>query len=241
MLIKERQNAIFNMIRERKYCTVDYLAKQLFVAPITIRRDLAKMEAEGLIARCYGGATIPDYENREVPFELRSRSHFSMKEELMKRAVKLVNVGDVVFLDSSSTISCITEYLTADMELTVITNSTLVAEKLKEKHVRCYLSGGMTVENSYALVGSIADHTVAGFYANICFFSAQGIDEKGMISDQSEAETTLRRLMIKNSKKQYFVFDDSKYGKRFAFQLCSTEEITGVITNLEENSVQNIQ
>lgn len=236
MLKKERQSNILEIIKTRKYCTVHFLSKQLFVAPITIRRDLAEMETMGLITRCYGGATIPEYENREVPFEVRNRSNFSVKEKLAKRAAKLIRNGDVVFLDASSTVSHIAEQLSAEQNLTVITNSTLVAEKLNEKHIRCYLTGGITVENSHALVGSIAEKTISALYANICFFSAQGIDENGNISDQSEMESALRCLMIKNAQKQYFLFDSSKYSKRFAFKICSASDVTGIITDLEDIS-----
>lgn len=236
MLKRERQNNILEIIKSRKYCTVNYLSNQLFVAPITIRRDLTEMEAAGLITRCFGGATIPEYENREVPFEIRNKSNFSVKDALAKKAAGLIETGDVVFLDASSTVSHITEYLSPEQNLTVITNSTLIAERLKEKHIRCYLTGGMPVENSHALVGSIAEQTVSGLYANICFFSAQGIDENGVISDQSENESALRRLMIKNSKKAYFMFDGSKYDKRFAFKICSTRDITDIITDLSDVS-----
>lgn len=236
MLKKERQNNILEIIKERKYCTVNFLSKQLFVAPITVRRDLIEMELSGLITRCYGGATIPEHENREVPFEIRNKSNFSIKEKLAKRAVKFISTGDVVFLDASSTVSHITEYLSPEQNLTVITNSTLIAEKLRKKHIRCYLMGGMWVENSYALVGNIPEQTLAGLYANICFFSAQGIDESGVISDQSEAESAIRRLMLKNSKKQYFLFDGSKYNKRFAFKICTVQEISDFITDLDDIS-----
>ena len=234
MIKKERQDTILRIIRERKYGTVNYLTKQLFVAPITVRRDLAEMEAAGLVARCFGGATIPEHENREIPFEIRNQNNASIKEKLAKKAAKLIRNGDVVFLDASSSVSHITKYISAEQNLTVITNSTLVAEKLKEKHILCYLSGGKPVENSYALVGSIAEKALSDFYTNICFFSAQGIDENGVISDQSEAESSLRRLMLKNSTKQYFLFDSSKYKKRFAFKLCTTQEISGIITDMEE-------
>ena len=234
MLKKERQDRVLELIKSRKYCTVNFLSGQLFVAPITIRRDLYEMESAGLITRCYGGATIPEYENREVPFEIRNKSNFSVKERLAKKAAKHIRTGDVVFLDASSTVSHIVEHLSAEQKITVVTNSTLVAEKLKEKRVRCYLTGGMPVETSHALVGSIAEQTVAGLYANVCFFSAQGIDENGVISDQSESETALRKLMIENSKKQYFLFDGSKYGKRFAFTVCNARTVTDVITDLPD-------
>lgn len=236
MIKEERQHSILDIIKTRKYCTVHYLSKQLFVTPITIRRDLTEMESAGLVKRCYGGATVPEHENREVPFEVRSRNNYSAKEQLAKKACKLICEGDVVFLDASSTVSHIAEQLTPEQNLTVITNSTLITQQLKEKHIRCYLTGGMPVENSHALVGSIAQQTLSGLYANICFFSAQGIDENGIISDQSEWESVLRKRMIQNSKKQYFLFDSSKYGKRFAFQICAAKELTGIITDLQNVS-----
>lgn len=238
MIKMERQNSVLEMIKSRKYCTVQFLSKQLFVAPITIRRDLSEMESAGLIKRCHGGATVPEHENREVPFEVRNRNHYSTKEKLAQKAAGLIREGNVVFLDASSTVSHITEYLSAEQNLTVITNSTLISEKLKEKHIRCYLTGGMPVENSHALVGSIAEHTLSELYANVCFFSAQGIDDNGVVSDQSELESALRKLMIKNAQKQYFLFDGSKYGKRFAFKICSAQELSGTITDLNDISFE---
>ena len=236
MLKRERQEQILEIIKERKYCTANFLSEKLFVAPITIRRDLTEMENAGLINRCFGGATIPEYENREIPFEVRNKKNFLIKEMLAKRAARLINPGDVIFLDASSTVSHIIEFLPEGQNITVITNSTFVAEKTKEKRIKCYLSGGMPIENSYALVGSIAQQSLENLYANICFFSAQAIDEDGVISDQSEAETTIRRLMIKNSQKQHFLFDSSKYGKRLAFKVGTAQDLSGVITDINDVS-----
>ena len=61
MLKKERQNMILELLKEKNYSTVTSLANRLFVAPITVRRDLDEMEASGLIIRCHGGAALPDY------------------------------------------------------------------------------------------------------------------------------------------------------------------------------------
>ena len=239
MIKKERQDQILEIIKERKYCTVAFLSKHLFVAPITIRRDLTEMEDAGLVTRCFGGATVPEYENREIPFEVRERQNAAIKDRLAQKAAKLIRPGDVVMMDASTTVSHIADYLSEEQDLTVITSSMLVARKLQEKHILCYLTGGRPVETSYALVGSIAEKTVESLYANIFFFSAQGVDENGIISDQSEGEGNLRRVMMKNSKKQYFLFDGSKYGKRFAFKICDVDEIDGFITDREEVAFRN--
>lgn len=234
MIKKERLDSILELLKARRYCTVRFLSQQLYVAPITIRRDLLELERAGLIARCYGGATIPSHENREVPFEIRNRSNSTAKDLLAKQAASYISTGDVIFLDASSTVSHILNYLSPEQNLTVITNSTLVAQKMQEKHIRVYLTGGMPVENSHALVGSIAEQAVAGLYANLCFFSAQGIDEAGNITDQSESESALRRQMIAHSQKRIFLFDSSKYRKRFAFRICNTQDVTYVVTDSPE-------
>ena len=233
MLTTERQNQILEMIRTKKYCTVDFLAKHFYVAPITIRRDLSCLEAAGLIKRCHGGASLTEHQNREVPYDFRARTNSAVKAELGKRAAALLKDGDTVFMDASSTVRHIVDYLSPEQNLTIITNSMKVIEKLTEKHIRCYLTGGMLLENSFALVGKIAEQTLAELYADICFFSSQGITEDGVITDFSEAETGLRHLMIKNAKRRVFLFDDSKLGKRFLFKVCDAAAVDDFITNAD--------
>ena len=85
------------------------------------------------------------------------------------------------------------------------------------------------LENSYALVGKIAEETVCSLYADICFFSSQGITEDGIITDFSEDETRLRKCMIQNAKKSVFLYDCSKLGKRFLFKVCNADALYNVI------------
>ncbi len=231
MLKKQRQESILSTLTKKQFCSVSQLSQQLYVAPITIRRDLEEMEAAGLLKRCHGGASIIDFANREVPFDLRSRENASAKALVAKKAVERINHGDTVFLDASTTVSHMADYISAEQELTIITNSIRVLEKLKGKGIRCYLTGGMLLENSYALVGRIAEDTVSSLFADICFFSSQGITEDGLITDFSEDETRLRKCMIANAKQSVFLYDHSKLGKRFLFKVCNSNDISSVITD----------
>lgn len=234
MLKKERQDAILSTLNRKQFCSVSELAGQLYVAPITIRRDLVEMEASGLLKRCHGGASVVEYANREVPYELRSRENTSAKALIAKEAVQLIHHGDTVFLDASTTVSHMADYIDAQLELTIITNSIRVLEKLRGKGIRCYLTGGMLLENSSALVGRIAEDTVSALFADICFFSSQGITTDGIITDFSEDETRLRKCMLANAKQKVFLYDHSKLGKRFLFKVCSLDELTTAITDTEE-------
>ena len=234
MLKKERQEAILSTLAAKQFCSITELAQQLFVAPITVRRDLTEMEAAGLLKRCHGGASVVDFANREVPYELRSRENASAKARIAKKAVQQIHHGDTVFLDASTTVAHMADYIDSQLELTIITNSIRVLEKLRGKGIRCYLTGGMLLENSSALVGRIAEDTVASLYADVCFFSSQGITEDGVITDFSEDETRLRKRMLDNAKRKIFLYDHSKLGKRFLFKVCTADELTTVITDDEQ-------
>ena len=234
MLKKERQEAILSTLAAKQFCSITELAQQLFVAPITVRRDLTEMEAAGLLKRCHGGASVVDFANREVPYELRSRENASAKARIAKKAVQQIHHGDTVFLDASTTVAHMADYIDSQLELTIITNSIRVLEKLRGKGIRCYLTGGMLLENSSALVGRIAEDTVASLYADVCFFSSQGITEDGVITDFSEDETRLRKRMLDNAKRKIFLYDRSKLGKRFLFKVCTADELTTVITDDEQ-------
>ena len=234
MFKKERQEAILSTLAAKQFCSITELAQQLFVAPITVRRDLTEMEAAGLLKRCHGGASVVDFANREVPYELRSRENASAKARIAKKAVQQIHHGDTVFLDASTTVAHMADYIDSQLELTIITNSIRVLEKLRGKGIRCYLTGGMLLENSSALVGRIAEDTVASLYADVCFFSSQGITEDGVITDFSEDETRLRKRMLDNAKRKIFLYDHSKLGKRFLFKVCTADELTTVITDDEQ-------
>ena len=105
MFKKERQDLIVGLLKEQKYCSVSMIANSLYVAPITVRRDLAEMEANGLISRCHGGATLKNSENREVPFELRNKENTNVKSLLGAKAAQMLQDGDTVFMDAKT---CIT-------------------------------------------------------------------------------------------------------------------------------------
>jgi DeoR family fructose operon transcriptional repressor len=231
MLKNERQNHIMKHLQEKQFCTVNFLAKRLYVAPITIRRDLAELEQAGYLLRRHGGAALPDSKNQVIPYELRAQTNASVKAALAKQAAALLKDGDTVFMDASTTVRHIIDYLTSEQNLTVITNNIKALEELREKHIRCYLTGGMLLENTYALVGSIAERSVSELYVDICFFSTQGITQDWMITDFSEEETRLRQKMLEHAKRRVYLFDSSKIGKQYLFKVCDRSSIDDFITD----------
>lgn len=95
-----------------------------------------------------------------------------------------------------------------------------------------YCTGGTYLPKNHIFIGSAAEKYLGGIHADLLFFSSQGISENGEISDASEEETSLRRVMISRAKKTFFLCDDSKYGVKKTFTLCHKNDLTGVICNV---------
>ena len=75
-------------------------------------------------------------------------------------------------------------------------------------------------------------------HADFMFFSSQGLNYDGSITDFSESETELRIAMLERADRKYFICDNSKIGKTFLFDVCRTDDIDGVICNADFNALK---
>ncbi|MDP4152726.1 MAG: DeoR/GlpR family DNA-binding transcription regulator [Bacillota bacterium] len=229
MLKTERQDEILNILRGKKHATVQYIAKQVFTSLITVRRDLKYLEDNGIVKRYYGGVSLIDYDNQVVPLALREDEKRAEKSIIARNAVEMIKSGDTVFMDASSTVLRMVDYLDSDKNITVITNSIKTLIALGEKHITAYCTGGLLLENSLAFVGTFAEKAIDSLHADIMFFSSQGLSMDGDITDFSENESHLRRHMMEHSQKKVFLCDSGKIGKTFMFTVCNVGHVDEVV------------
>lgn len=239
MIKNERLDQIISILKDEKYSSADRLAKQLFVSTVTIRRDLKKLEQDGFVNICYGGVSLVQDTNRDVPLEIRENFNNTIKSQLAKRAAALITNGSTVFLDASSTVSYILNFLKPEQNITIITNGIKAISLAASKHIKAYCTGGKLINNSMAFAGAIAVRNIENMHADNMFFSSQGLGIDGNITDYSEAETELRRAMMAHSDKKYFICDNSKIGKAFLFKVCHTSELDRIICDCPLPFAQN--
>lgn len=232
MIKNERFDKILQILEIEKYSTIENLAKLLYVAPVTVRRDLKKLEQDGLVSTCYGGVSIVHDPSKETPWVVRKNHNNMIKKQIAKKAASLIPNGATVLFDASSTVSYIVEQLRPEQNITIITNGIQALSLASQNHIKTYCTGGMVVDNSLALSGSIAIKTINSIHADLMFFSSNGISSEGQITDQSESETELRQVMLANSDKHYFVCDSSKLNKSFLFHVCHASELDAVICDI---------
>ena len=229
MIGYERQQKILEYLDGRKSATIRELATALYTSEASIRRDIQALEASGFVNKIYGGVILSKYQNTVVPMGLRDGDHSTVKEELAKRAAQMIKDGDTVILDASSTVRRIVKYMGHLRNVKIITHNLSIISECEYPDVRLYCTGGTYSPHNHAFIGPSAENYLRGISADILFFSSQGITEDGIISDVSEEESAIRRVMIEHSKKRYFLCDSSKLGVQKMFKLCHKDDLTGVI------------
>lgn len=233
MLKVERQQKILQLLRDTGYVTVDQLSRLLYVSEPTIRRDLSELNRQHFIVRSHGGAMIRSEHNAEIPIDFRNDFQTKAKAALAKAAVALIQEGDVIFVDASTTALHILEYIKNRNDITVITNSIQAAQYLRNTGLTVYSTGGKMLDNSLAYGGSIAEEILERFNIDIMFFSAYGILEDGRIQDYSEPETSLRIKAMSIARKSAFLFDKSKLGKKSLFNVANISSVDFLVTDAE--------
>ena len=225
----ERREQIIAMLNSAHRLSVAELSARLYASPSTIRRDLARMEAEGLLRRTHGGALRSGDYHSQVPLAVREFDHIEGKRRIASRAAELIRDGDTVFLDASTTTGCLVAELGRFRDLTVLTNSPKTSMALASINCRSYCTGGELLSDSMAYVGLQAATVLRGMRADICFFSARGLSAADEICDSSPEECLIKRVMLEQAARRVFLCGREKQGKGFAHIICRLGEVDDVI------------
>ncbi len=225
---KQRQKQILEIIGREKFATVDSLSKKLFVSLPTIRRDLGELQKQGLITRSHGGACVRSLD--DTPFDFRSGRVPSVKLSMAKAAATLIDDGDTVFIDGST--SCLHIADNIQVGVTVVTNGVKTALALsRNDNITVYCTGGELIKNSLSYAGVRAEQFVDDFYFDKMFFSSSALDGDGNVTDYSFAETSLRRKVMQKSRQKIFLCDKSKHGKAQGCFVATLSDIDTVISD----------
>ncbi len=232
MFNKERQQEIIGILKTvNGFVSVKYLCDALFASESSIRRDLKSLEEKGLIKRSYGGASLESNFSNIVTFNNRTKQNTDAKREIAKKASLLIEEGQIIFLDQSSTAFYLASELVGRSSITVVTNNIEIMMLLSNSRIKVISSGGfLSEENRNCLIGGDAQKTFENIFADIAFFSVKGISEDGVITDCSREEIVLRNIMLKNAKRRVLLCDSTKYGKKAAYVQCNLSEIDFLIS-----------
>lgn len=232
MLALERRNLILEKLQEEKRVVVSELSQQFLVSEETIRRDLEKMEKEGVAIKSYGGAVLNETTSIDMPFNVRKKENVAGKQKIAEIVADQIHNGEHIILDASSTAVFIAKAIKDKENLTVITNSIEIMIELSDVsdwNIIC--SGGTLKEGYLALVGPKTAEGFNSFNAEKAIFSCKGIDMEKGITDGNELFSYAKQMMMKSAKETILVIDNSKFDKVAFSKLCDANAVDTVITD----------
>ncbi|MGP4045143.1 DeoR/GlpR family DNA-binding transcription regulator [Streptomyces sp. 2A115] len=228
MLAERRHQLILQALRSGGSATVADLSGQLDVSEATVRRDLLRLEGDGLLTRVHGGAVI---EGNPAPFVEAADVRMSEKDAIAAEAATMIEDGQSVILDSGTTVSRLARQLHG-RRLTVITNSLAVYEELVEDEaIALMLLGGMVIRESRSLDGFMTEDNLRHVQADWFFMGACGVRPGGQVMDTTVAEVPARRAMIAGSDKVALLADHGKFPGTGMVKICGPEDLDVVVTD----------
>ena len=232
MLAVERRNRIEKLVIENGSVLVVQLAKQFDVTTETIRGDLLKLEKQGVLVRTYGGATLAESE-QEIAISERDIINYKEKEKIGKCASQMIDDGDTIFLDASTSALHLARCIKNKKGLTVITNAGKVVSELSGCdgiHIVCI--GGELNPKNMSFVGRVAEKmTRENYFADKFFFSCKGVTINRGLVDSSDSEAEIKRIMLENSEKSVFLCDHDKLGRLAVPVIANLDAIDCMITD----------
>lgn len=231
LLAPERRARILELLRQDKSVLVKDLCIRFGVTGETIRKDLAQLEREGRLIKTYGGAYIQEGVKNEIDVSIRKMLLPEAKEAIAVCCAGLVEAGDTVFLDESTTCLAIARHL-LEADITVVTNSLDIAQAFSESgRGKVLLSGGELDRKNRCFVGGSAEEFLSRYYVDKSFVSCRGADRLAGITDGSAVNGRIRAMMLRRAGRRYLVLDHTKLDKTNFFRICDFDAVHAVVAD----------
>lgn len=233
MLSLERYKYIMDKLKKDGIVHSTDLIEHFGVSKETIRRDLMKLEQEGLIKKVYGGAVLDKVDPSFTPFRDRQNKSVSEKHEIAKLAMRSVKEGMSIAMDVSTTNLTIAEQLKQYFHsLTILTNSLAIANELLDADgFTVILTGGILHREEISINGDICCETIRHFNVDLYFMSCNGVSLKSGITDFGEGEVMTKRAMIDIAKKIVLVCSSDRFDVFSLIKVCDIKKASYVITD----------
>lgn len=232
MKVKERLNVIKQLLINNKKILVSELSDKLNVTEETIRRDLEKLESEGIITRTYGGAVL----NSEgsfgaVTFYKRATMNLEEKQKIAIKTIELLKNKTTIAADSSSTVIEALKLIRNRKDVVLLTNSTEALREFTQSELTIVSTGGIFNKDSLSLQGSMAKDMIKNYNVDILLISCKGLDKEKGALDSHEVEVEFKKVLVQQAVEVALLVDHTKFDRSALMQLVDFKNIDYIVTD----------
>ncbi len=236
MLAIERRNEILAKLLVEGKVIVSDLSRAYNVTEETIRRDLEKLENDGMAKKTYGGAVRNESLNVDVPYNVRKQANVLGKQHIASIIASMIDDGDYLVLDASTTALSVVKSIMHRRKITLITNSIEILLELANKTDWNILStGGVLKEGGLSLVGYQAERMISSFHVDLAVCSCKGLDMEMGITDSNERDAQIKKAFFKAAKRKVLAVDSTKFEKISFVEIAGVQDVDVVVTDQQPN------
>ncbi len=231
MIPAERQQLILNLLHEREIISIAELTQALQVSHMTIRRDLQKMEEDGLLTVVSGGAQLAKRILSEPSHLQKETLNAAEKEAIGKKAAELVPPNCCIYLDAGTTSLAMCHYLWRRSDLTIVSNDFEVMRYLMDKTESSLIfTGGLVQKQNCSCIGHLAAQTLAALSIDLAFISASSWELRG-ITTPDMGKVPVKQEVVRSSKQRILICDSSKYAHTATYLAVPLTDLNMIITD----------
>lgn len=231
MLPHERRKQMVHMLQTGERATVRDMAQHLGVTPETVRRDLRQLEQQKIVQRVHGGAQLLTDGEAALPIATRRIVNSAEKRAIAAAAIELIEDGDVIALDASTTVLELARKLD-ERSVSVLTYGLNIAQMLgRFPHVQVHVVGGVLYKPEGILVGSEAVDALRRLRVTKAFMSCTGIDPDYGLTISGSLEADVKRALLSSAERVCLLADSNKFARRGLVSYAKIEDVHTVITD----------
>ncbi|MEP6527884.1 MAG: DeoR/GlpR family DNA-binding transcription regulator [Nocardioidaceae bacterium] len=236
MFATDRRRAILDLVRQNGVMSLHDLALAVDSSEVTVRRDIQMLDSDGLVDRRRGGAAWPGGLSHEQSYRQKTLVAAAEKATIADLAAELVEEGDAVVIGAGTTTEEFTRRLLRLRDLTVVTNSLLVAQVLARSAAEVVMTGGSLRGTTYALVGGAAEHSFSQLRVRRAFLSGNGLTVVRGLSTPNPHAAGVDQAIASAAQEVVVLADHTKLGVDTMFQTVPTSRITHLVTDAYGNA-----
>jgi len=232
MIPAERRARIIDMVEERQAVRVSSLSEDLGVSGMTIRRDLERLETEGVLVRTHGGAILKRRLVEESLYVERATTHTEEKRRIAESAAALIRPGETVFLSSGTTAAKVLSHVDPALEARVVTHNVGAIQEAKGLRLEVILVGGLYRPRSNAVSGPLALEHISRFRASRMLLGVDGFDLTEGLTTPTVSMAGVERAMITQTRGDVIALADaSKIGVVADVAICGFDRVDIVMVD----------
>jgi len=224
---KLRSRQIFDYLRRKRSCSFAELMRVFKISSATVHRYAEELSRRDAVRRVRGGLVFNDAEaprDDSAAYLDRVVANRPAKIEASRQALDIVAEGDIVFLDSSTTVNELALLLRgADFtHLTIVTNSVSIIQNFRKfpSHYVLIGLGGAYDAQLNAILGAATTEQLSRMNITKAFVSAFGVDDKNVTTNH-ERQAELLRQVLDAADKRYLIVDQTKFGRTGLYRIAA--------------------